>query len=193
MSTKFQATESVQIPVEETEIPIQHYLRQPQRLVKAIANPQLMNQLSDNLYELKMRPINFMGIYHFQPTVTLKVWAGKNDTVYLKSEDCQIQGIEYINRRFTLNLKGYLTSQQNEGRTTLEGQADLEVRVDIPPALRFTPKSFLERTGNGLLKSVLVRIKQRLVTQLLQDYSQWAERKVKQANGDSTITDLGLT
>lgn len=192
MSTNFQATESVQIPVKETEIPIQHYLRQPQRLVQAIANAQLMNQLSDNLYELKMRPINFMGIYRFQPIVILKVWAGKNGTVYLRSEDCQIQGIEYINRRFALNLKGYLTPQQNEGRTTLEGQADLEVKVDIPPALMFTPKSFLEKTGNGLLKSVLVRIKQRLVTQLLQDYSQWAAREVKQAE-QSTITDLGLT
>jgi hypothetical protein len=192
MSTKFQASESVQIPVKETEIPIQHYLRQPQRLVQAIANPQLMNQLSANLYELKMRPINFMGIYRFQPIVILKVWAGKNGTVYLKSEDCQIQGIEYINRRFALNLKGYLTPQQNEGKTTLEGQADLEVKVDIPPALMFTPKSFLERTGNGLLKSVLVRIKQRLVTQLLQDYSQWAAREVKQGQ-NSSISDLGLT
>lgn len=193
MSTKFKATESVQIPVEEAEIPIQHYLRQPQRLVKAIANPQLMNRLSDNLYELKMRPINFMGIYRFQPIVILKVWAGKNATVYLKSEDCQIQGIEYINRRFKLDLKGYLTSQQNEGKTTLEGQADLKVEVDIPPALKFTPKSFLERTGNGLLKSVLVRIKQRLVTQLLQDYTQWAKREIKQADGDSAIADMGLT
>ena len=192
MSTKFQASESVQIPVKETEIPIQHYLRQPQRLVQAIANSQLMNQLSDNLYELKMRPINFMGIYRFQPIVILKVWAGKNGTVYLKSEDCQIKGIEYINRRFALNLKGYLTPQQNEGKTTLEGQADLEVEVDIPPALMFTPKSFLERTGNGLLKSVLVRIKQRLVTQLLQDYSQWAAREVKQGQ-NSSISDLGLT
>lgn len=193
MSTKFQATESVQIPVEEAEIPIQHYLRQPQRLVRAIANPQLMKRLSDNLYELKMRPINFMGIYRFQPIVVLKVWAGKNGTVYLKSEDCQIQGIEYINRRFKLDLKGFLTSQQNESKTILEGQADLKVKVDIPPALMFTPKSFLEKTGNGLLKSVLVRIKQRLVTQLLQDYSQWAAREVKQTDGDSAIADMGLT
>lgn len=193
MSTKFQATESVQIPVAEAEIPIQHYLRQPERLVQAIANPQLMNQLSDNLYELKMRPINFMGIYRFQPIVILKVWSGKDGTVYLKSEDCQIQGIEYINRRFALNLKGYLIPQQDEAKTSLEGQADLEVKVDIPPALRFTPKSFLERTGNGLLKSVLTRIKQRLVSQLLQDYTQWAAREVKQENGDSAIADLGLT
>lgn len=193
MSTNFQATESVKITVKEAEIPIQHYLRQPQRLVKAIANPQLMSRLSDNLYELKMRPINFMGIYHFQPIVILKVWAGKNGTVYLTSEDCQIKGIDYINRRFALNLKGYLTPQQNEDRTILEGQADLEVKVDIPPALRFTPKSFLEKTGNGILKSVLVRIKQRLVTQLLQDYSHWAALQVKQADCDPTISDFGLT
>ncbi|VEP16002.1 conserved hypothetical protein [Hyella patelloides LEGE 07179] len=193
MHARFQATESVKISVEEAEIPIQHYLRQPQRLVKAIANPKLMKQLSDDLYELKMRPINFMGIYHFQPTVLLKVWTRANGTVYLKSEGCQIQGIDYINRRFCLNLKGILSPQQHQNQTTLEGQADLEVKVDIPSPLMLTPKSILEGTGNGLLKSVLTRIKQRLISQLLEDYSQWAATEVKQADNNSTITDLGLT
>ncbi|MBC6417497.1 MAG: DUF1997 domain-containing protein [Prochloron sp. SP5CPC1] len=37
-----------------------------------------------------------------------------------------------------------------------------------------TPKPLLEFTGNGLLKSVLLRIKQRLQGQLLQDYHEWA-------------------
>jgi hypothetical protein len=193
MYALFQATESVKITVKEAEIPIQHYLRQPQRLVSAIANPQLMQQLSNNLYELKMRPINFMGLYHFQPIVLLKVWAGANGTVYLKSEGCQIQGIDYINRRFSLNLKGILFPQQNQGQTILEGQADLEVKVDIPAPLMLTPRSILEATGNGLLKSVLVRIKQRLISQLLQDYSQWAATEIKQTKQSSTITDLGLT
>ena len=193
MYARFQATESVNISVKETEIPIQHYLRQPQRLVKTIANPKLMKQLSDNLYELKMRPINFMGIYHFQPIVLLKVWADSNGTVYLKSEGCQILGIDYINRRFALNLKGILSPQQNQDRTILEGQADLEVKVDIPSPLMLTPKPILEGTGNGLLKSVLGRIKQRLIGQLLQDYSQWAAKEVKQGQQNSTITDLGLT
>lgn len=192
MYARFQATESVKITVKEAEIPIQHYLRQPQRLVSAIANPQLMQQLSNNLYELKMRPINFMGIYHFQPIVLLKVWAGANGTVYLKSEGCQIQGIDYINRRFSLNLKGILAPLQIKDQTVLEGQADLEVKVDIPAPLMFTPQSILEATGNGLLKSVLVRIKQRLIAQLLQDYSNWAATEFKQINQNSTITDLGL-
>ena len=193
MYSKFQAKESVKIPVTETAIPIQHYLRQPQRLVKAIANPQLTKQLSDNLYELKMRPINFMGIYHFQPIVVLKVWAKSDGTVMLKSESCQIQGIEYINRRFSLNLKGILTPQKNQNQTVLEGEADLTVKVDIPAPLLFTPKSILENTGNKLLKNVLSRIKQRLISQLLQDYSQWTATAAKQPNQNSTVGDLGLT
>ena len=87
MNVSFSASESVQISVENKTTPIQHYLRQPKRLVKAIADPRLMKQKSDNLYELKMRPINFMELYHFQPIVLLKVWSGSNGSVYLKSEN----------------------------------------------------------------------------------------------------------
>jgi hypothetical protein len=195
MSVCFQATESVEITIEEAEMPIDHYLRQPQRLVKAIANPQLMKQLSPERYELKMRPLNFMEIYHFQPIVILKVWAGTNGTVYLKSENCQIKGIDYINRRFALQLKGILYPNLNQGKTYLQGQADLVVKVELPPPLMFTPKPLSEVAGNGLLKSVLARIKQRLVTQLLQDYRQWSavEAKQEQTPSNKLSTDFGLT
>ena len=193
MYTRFTSTESVDILVEEATIPIQHYLRQPQRLVNAIANPRLMKQLSDNLYELKMRPINFMGVYHFQPIVILKVWSGSNSAVYLQSEGCQIKGIDYINRRFALKLKGILFPKHENGQTFLEGQADLEVRVDVPAPLMLTPKSMLEVTGNQVLKGVLGRIKQRLVSQLLDDYSQWAKTEIEENAQSSAIRDLGLT
>lgn len=196
MHVSFTASESVKIPVENEAIPIRHYLRQPQRLVQAIANPRLMRQLSQNLYELKMRPINFMEMYHFQPIVTLKVWSGKNGTVYLKSESCHIKGIDYINKRFSLNLKGVLDPLQIQGQTYLQGQADLEVKVELPPALVFTPRPLLEVTGNRLLKSVLSRIKQRLITQLLQDYRAWAAQEVRQEEESAAAklsTDLGLT
>ena len=193
MYSRFTATESVNIPIKEATIPIQHYLRQPQRLVIAIANPQLMKQLSENLYELKMRPINFMGVYHFQPIVTLKVWAGSKGAVYLKSEGCEIKGIDYINRRFSLKLKGILCPQQYNGKTSLEGQADLEVGVDVPAPLMLTPQSMLEMTGTQLLKSVLGRIKQRLVSQLLEDYSQWATAEVNESSQSSTMIDLRTT
>ena len=194
MYVSFNSSESVKISVEDEEIPIQHYLRQSQRLVKAIANPKLMKQVADDLYELKMRPINFMEIYHFQPIVLLKVWSGSNGSVYLKSESCQIKGIDYINKRFSLKLKGILYPQENNGKTTLQGQADLEVGVGVPTALMFTPKPFLEMAGNKLLNSVLIRIKQKLIAQLIQDYRSWAAKEVvlEQNTASKLSTDFGF-
>ncbi|AFZ35824.1 Protein of unknown function DUF1997 [Stanieria cyanosphaera PCC 7437] len=196
MQVCFKASETVEILIEEQEVPVQHYLRQPQRLVKAIANPQLMKQLAENLYELKMRSLNFMEIYHFQPIVILKVWSDTQGNVYLKSQACEIKGIEYINRRFSLQLKGILYPEINQNKTCLKGQADLEVKVELPPPLMLTPKPLLEMAGHQLLKSVLVRIKQKLVTQLLKDYHQWVTQEVQQEEvtlGNKISTDFGLT
>lgn len=178
MYVSFNASESVQISVDNKTKPIQHYLRQPKRLVTAIADPRLIKQVTNNLYELKMRPISFMEIYSFQPIVLLKVWSGSNGSVYLKSEGCQIKGINYINERFSLKLKGVLYPQELESKTTLIGQADLAVGVELPTAFVFTPQAFLERAGNKLLKSVLGRIKQKLVTQLVQEYNIWASQEM---------------
>ncbi len=193
MYVDFHASESVQISVENKTTPIQHYLRQPKRLVRAIADPKLVRQISTDLYELKMRPINFMEMYHFQPIVQLKVWSGSGNSVYLQSEDCQIKGNDYINDRFALKLKGVLYPRQVYGRTVLEGQADLEVKVELPAALMFTPKPFLERTGNKLLKSVLGRIKQKLMTQLVDDYLGWASQTEPETKSVNNLTpDLGF-
>lgn len=197
MHVSFSASESVQISVNNKATPIQHYLRQPQRLVKAIADSQLIKQISEDLYELKMRPINFMEIYHFQPIVQLKVWSGSGSSVYLQSIGCHIKGIDYINDRFNLKLKGVLFPCKVDGKTTLEGQADLEVEVELPTALMFTPKPFLERAGNKLLKSVLSRIKHKLMTQLVQDYNNWASQEATSqshsVSKQSTLSpDLGF-
>ena len=185
MNINFTASESLKILVEEQSAPIHHYLRQPQRLVKAIASPKLMTQLSDNIFRLKMRPLNFMEIYHFQPMVTLKVWSDADGKVNLRSEDCEIN-IDYINDRFTMNLQGELFPCQIDGQTYLQGRADLQVKVDLPPALWLTPKALLEPTGNKLLKSVLLRIKQRLLSQLITDYYHWANSNTEQSLNQST-------
>lgn len=196
MHVSLKAQESVEISVDNEATPIQHYLRQPQRVVKAIAEPQLIKQLANDAYELKMRPINFMEVYHFQPIVQLKVWSGSGSSVYLKSEGCQIKGIDYINDRFTLKLKGVLYPHEQNGQTVLLGQADLEVGVDLPAALMFTPKPLLEKAGNKLLKGVLGRIKQKLMTQLVQEYVAWASQE-KMAQSDLSSqsklsSDLGF-
>ncbi len=176
MSSRFTASQFVEMVVSEQPVPIQHYLRQPQRVVSALAASSQIEVLGDELFRLKMRPLSFMTLT-IQPIVDLRVWAEGNGTVHVQSEGCEIRGVEYINQRFALSLAGQLQPQQVAGVTYLSGRADLEVHVDVPPPFAFTPKSIIEATGNGLLRSVLLTVKQRLMHHLLVDYRQWAETK----------------
>ncbi|MGH1395762.1 MAG: DUF1997 domain-containing protein [Trichormus sp.] len=185
MATRFTASQSVEIAVAQQTIPIQHYLRQPQRLVNALVDQRRIQQLSEEVFRLKMRPLTFMSL-SIQPTVDMRVWAESNGTIYLRSLGCEILGFEYINQRFSLNLRGYLSPYQLSSETRLRGQADLEVQVELPPPFCFTPKPILETTGNGLLKSVLLTVKQRLTHQLLVDYRQWV---VSQTQNQSLNND----
>ena len=170
-SVHFQAEETVNLEVQQQVIPIQHYLRQPLRLVKAIAEKKLMMTLGDDCYRLEMRPINFLDTYKFQPVAVLKVWSGASGNVYLNSVTCEIRGLDYLNQRFALNLKGKLTPVVTEdNQVYLQGKANLNVKVDLPPPLWLTPRPLLQSTGNSLLKGVLIRIKHRLMSQLLNDY-----------------------
>lgn len=172
MPTRFTASQSVEIAILEQPIPIQHYLRQPQRLVKALVDPSRIEQLDEEIFRLRLRPLSFMAL-SIQPTADLRVWAEPNGTVHVQSVACQIRGVDYINQRFILNLRGYMSPRQHHGKTYLTGKADLEVQVDLPIPLSLTPKPIVETTGNGLLKSVLLTIKQRLLHQLLADYHNW--------------------
>ncbi len=67
-----------------------------------------------------------------QPTVDFKVWAESSGTIYLQSLGCEIRGVDYINQRFSLNLKGHLSPYQTTNKTYLKGEADLEVIVELP-------------------------------------------------------------
>ena len=180
MLVKFNASQSVEIRIPEQKIPIQHYLRQPKRLVNALVEPSRMEQLNEDSFRLKMRPLNFLSL-SVQPTVDLRVRSSSRGTIYLRSLACQIRGVEYIDRRFALNLAGILEPHQINGQTYLKGHADLQVEVELPAPLQLTPKPLIESTGNGLLKSVLLTIKHRLTHQLLEDYLQWTCDEVKGA------------
>ncbi len=182
-TVRFTASEAVNLVVPSENTPIQHYLRQPQRLVAAIADPKLMTPLSENRFQLKMRSLSFLDIYHFQPSAVLKVVADSNGVVTLTSEQCEVIGNDYLNDRFSLQLKGKLYPIQEKGQTYLRGRADLQVDVDLPPPLWFTPRPMLETTGNGLLKSVLMRIRNKLMNQLISDYRQWANQ------GETTLPE----
>jgi hypothetical protein len=191
MATKFTASQSVEIAVPHQPIPIQHYLRQPQRLVNALVDQKRIHQLSEEVFRLKMRPLAFMSL-SIQPTVDMRVWAESNGIIYLRSVGCEILGFEYINQRFSLNLRGHLSPYQRNMDTHLQGRADLEVQVDLPPPFSLTPKPILEATGNGLLKSVLLTVKQRLMHQLLEDYRQWVISQTQGQPLDDDVANLPI-
>lgn len=173
MDTRFTAFQTVDMAVVQQPVPIQHYLRQPQRIVQALAASSQIEFLGEEQFRLKMRPLSFLMLT-LQPVVDIRVWAEPDGTVQVRSLHCEIRGVEYIDQRFSLNLSGKLQPQQINGITHLRGRADLEVRVELPLALMFTPRPLLEAAGNGLLKSVLLTVKQRLMRHLLADYSAWA-------------------
>jgi hypothetical protein len=175
---KFTADRSVDIAVPQHSIPIQHYLRQPHRLVRSLVDSNRIKQIGDDEFCLTMRTLSFFG-FELQPTVFLRVWAEADGTVQIVSTNCEIRGIDYINERFSLELVGKLSPYQKQGQTYLTGRADLEVQVVLPPPLSFTPKAIVEAAGNSLLKSILIAFKQRLMHQLLADYVNWADAGVE--------------
>lgn len=174
MYTRFASSQTVELAVADQPVPIQHYLRQPQRVVNALAASSQIEQIGEEEFRLKMRPLNFMAL-SVQPTVDMRIWAAEGGAIHLESIGCEIRGVEYINQRFHLNLQGTLAPCQMNSTTYLKGRADLKVSVELPPAFLFTPKPLLEAAGNGLLASVLMTIKQRLMHQLLSDYRRWAK------------------
>ncbi|MGL5064366.1 MAG: DUF1997 domain-containing protein [Microcoleus sp.] len=183
MYVRFNASQSVEIAVPEERVSIQHYLRQPQRLVNALVDRSRTEQLGDDCFRLKMRPLEFMML-SIQPTVDIKVRALSDGTIELESAGCKIRGVDYINDRFSLHLKGRLSPHQIDGSTQLRGKADLVVQVELPPPFWMTPKPILEATGNALLKSVLLTVKQRLMYQLVFDYRQWVKTQTDATLGD---------
>ena len=102
---KFTADRSVEIAVPKQPIPIQHYLRQPHRLVRSLVDPNRIRQVSDDEFCLTMRTLSFFG-FDLQPTVFLRVWTEADGTLRIVSTKCEIRGIDYIDRRFRLALIG---------------------------------------------------------------------------------------
>ncbi|WP_448573334.1 DUF1997 domain-containing protein [Trichothermofontia sp.] len=190
MQMQFAAAQTVQLTVPEQPIPIEHYLRQPQRLVHALTDPTRVQSLGEGQFRLKMRPLRFLA-FNLQPTVDLHVWSDAKGVTRLQSIGSQIHGIEYINQRFSLSLTGILQPSRNGHRTYLKGEAKLRVAVDVPPPLRLTPLPLLEATGNSLLKSVLLTIKQRLMHQLLSDYQHWVTAETALSQRGSYDLPLG--
>ncbi|MBD1918834.1 MULTISPECIES: DUF1997 domain-containing protein [Cyanophyceae] len=172
---EFHASQTLRLRVPNEAIPIEHYLRQPQRLVQAITDPRRIEMLGDGLYRLSLRPLQFFGI-SIEPTADLRVWSLADGTLRLESVACRVKGPEYlsfVNDSFGMALQGTLTPQRQATYTELQGQADLQIHLELPPPVRFLPTSVLDRTGKTFLSGILGTIKHRIERQLVEDYRAW--------------------
>ncbi|MEL6351890.1 MAG: DUF1997 domain-containing protein [Cyanobacteria bacterium J06627_28] len=169
---RFSASQAVTISVPSQPHSVNEYLSEPSRLVSALVDEQQVQALGANTFRVRVRPLKFVG-FTLQPVCDIEVWT-EGETVRLSSTKCQLEGYESFNQKFSLNMQGYLVSQVTNKGNNLRGQANLIVSVDLPQALRMTPKPLLERTGNGLLNGILITLKQRLMRQLVANYCAWA-------------------
>ena len=169
---RFSASQSVSISVPQQPLPIESYLAEPERLVYALADRTQVEMLKPTLFRLRMKAIRFFGI-SVRPICDIKVWLEK-DTVRLSSNHCEVEEYDLLNDSFALNLQGYLVVQSTPKGKKLRGQANLMVDVELPPVLGFTPMTLVSRTGSGILNGILITMKQRLMRQLIANYSAWA-------------------
>jgi Protein of unknown function (DUF1997) len=187
MYARFVASLPAQIPVPAHSVPIAHYLRQPQRLVNALVDPTRLERLGNDRFRIHVRPLNFMML-KIQPSVDLKIWAEPSGTVHLRSAGCQLRGLESLENRFHLRFVGTLVPCEVGRSTTLRGNANLEVNVELPPAFLLTPQPLLEAAGNALLMGVLRTIEDRLMRQLIADYQNWANDVTGKTGSIQTAT-----
>ncbi len=167
------AQQSLTMQVRQEAISLQHYLKQPQRLVYALINPAQVEMLGTHTFRFYLKGIRFLML-SIQPVVDLRVDMQQPDLLTVRSVRCQFLGNELIDQRCHLSLTGWLKLQDQSSVTQLTGQVDLAIAVEVPPVLQFTPQSLLETTGNQILRSSLLTMKQRLLRQLVADYSHWS-------------------
>ena len=182
----FQVSQTLKMVVPNEVIPIEHYLRQPHRLVRAITDPRRIQQLTPSHFRLQLRPLQFMML-RLEPTVDLQVWTEAEGTLHLRSLDCEIRGAQFLQQSFALELAGILSPHRQESTTDLQGKADLKIQVDVPPPLKLLPDLVLEQSGRAFLNGILLTIKYRLERQLLQNYQRWVKAKLAHANTTLSI------
>jgi len=176
----FSAKTPVSIAVPDAPISIDNYLREPDRLVNVLGDPRRIQKISRDVYRIAIKPLSFL-VLDLQPIVDLQVWAEPNGTVRLQSVGYEVRGVDYARYGFNLELTGKLYPTIRHGRTFLIGRAALQVRVQLPPILQFTPQTMIEATGSTMLTGILGTIESRLRQDLLPDYQLWAQEMQRKA------------
>ncbi|MEM8611361.1 MAG: DUF1997 domain-containing protein [Cyanobacteria bacterium P01_H01_bin.105] len=164
------ASQSVEITISPAPVPIGQYLINTERLVYALADPSQIEVLGPHTFQFRMRSIKFLMLT-LEPIADVQIYPNDCDEVIIYSDSCRLRHQAALNRRFSFKLQGWLVARpDNSG---VSGNAELDIDIDLPTALRFTPKPLLESTGNAIVSGILSTIKQRLQRRLVHEYRGW--------------------
>ncbi|MEM9772304.1 MAG: DUF1997 domain-containing protein [Cyanobacteria bacterium P01_D01_bin.73] len=190
--TRFSAVQFAELPVSATakhpnpnRQSLEAYLSESRRVVATMAQGSRWEALGDQLFQLRMRSLSIFGLT-FEPTVDLKVWLDNDQVLRLRSQRCDLVGLDYISQQFSLDLFGRLKVIEQDGEIHLKGIADLAVSLVLPAPISYLPENVITTAGNGLLASVLKTIHQRLCENLVTDYHQWAQQEARDVASPAT-------
>lgn len=178
MNHHFFAAQTLQVAVTEQGGTLKQYLRQTQRIVKSMGDPSRIEQITPDRFRLQMRPLQLFSL-KIEPRVEMKIWTDAEGMVHLKSVGCELKGMENMNQHFHINVTGKMHATHVNNKTNLEGSAELDLKIFLPPPFNMMPKSVVTSAVKGLLNKILLKIKRRLMEKMLADYYHWSREQNK--------------
>lgn len=185
MTLAFRASQHLDLPVENQTEHLRSYLRQEDRVIKALLDARQLETIGPGRYRYT---VTSLQVFQLQvcPVVLLKMEQGEG-TISIQATDATLEGLGLVDD-FQLSLEARLEVSDHG----LQGQARLGVNVSQPPLLKLIPKRVLESTGESILNGILLTIKSRVGRQLVKDFQEWClqsasnQETTTQRNSDST-------
>jgi len=166
MPLAFSASQQLDLPVQSQIDQLPAYLREEDRVVKALLDPNQLERIEAGRYRYTVTTIQVFQL-QVKPVVSLTVQQD-GQTLIMRAVDAQLEGLGVVDD-FELSLESVLEASS----TGLKGLATLGVQVSQPPLLKLIPRKVLESTGESILNGILLTIKGRVGRQLVDDFQTW--------------------
>lgn len=169
-------TQSVELAVPSQPLPIEDYLRSPDRLMQTLAGDEHLHPLDGDRYRLSLAPMSVLSLT-VRPIVDLAVWMDSGQKIQVESIAFEMQGLEGFRDRFDFKLVGELYPIHTPQSVLLRGSALLRIDLDLPMPFRMMPQAVVEGAGNAVLNAALGAVKGRLLQNLVCDYQAWSRER----------------
>ncbi|KAK1289106.1 hypothetical protein QJS10_CPB18g00017 [Acorus calamus] len=142
---------------------------------------QSFQSLDSNTYRCTLQKIEFLN-FEVSPVLDLRVVQTSNDcTVEMLS--CKFKGSDALERQnnlFSAFMRNHITWDSNGPEPCLDVDVKLDVTLQVYTQLfNLLPISMVEVPGNLVFQGLIDRLVPLLGQQLLEDYHNWVEERLK--------------